>query len=60
MSFSETLKVTVYVLDDWDTIFGTGRDFFYTYTCRLGAWPKKPPIKSVPAQLSPLIKSIRD
>jgi hypothetical protein len=45
MSFSETLKVTGYVLGDWDTIFGRGKGFFFIYTCRLGAWLTKPPIK---------------
>ena len=36
MSLSETLKVTGYVLVT-DKIFGRGRGFLFTYTCRLGA-----------------------
>jgi len=60
MSFSETLKFTGYVLGDWDTIFGRSRGFFFFDTRKLDAWPTKPPIKSVPTQLSPLTKSIRD
>jgi hypothetical protein len=59
MSFSEILKVTGHVLVNWGTTFGKGRGLFFTFTLRLGAWPTQSPIKWVPAELSPVIKSVR-